>query len=33
MGDYKFLLFNYHLKSEMDIFNDGLKALDEGLTL
>ena len=33
MDDYKFLLFNYQLKSEIDVFNDGLKALEEELAL
>jgi len=33
MEDYKFSPFNYQLKGEIDVFNDGLKALEKGLAL
>jgi len=33
MEDYKFSPFNYQLKGEIDVFNDGLKALEEELAL
>jgi len=33
MDDYKFSFFNYQLKSEIDILDHELKALEEGLRL